>query len=185
MLEDSACIIVENIIANVGAWDIELAPWGITMLAPEGVLIAPQNKTSTGTLPNRAFSFWDYSAMNDERIYFGKDYITMCHNKEIKKPFKFGYNNLSGISAYINHGQALIKSFEPVDGGYYPDNGCCFEVFANESMLESEFLGELQVIPPDEEVVLVEEWEIFPNKHIKNPRDEAEISKIMESCGVI
>lgn len=158
---DAPRVKVVHSIRNVGLWDIQLAPWAITMLAPGGVEIMPMPNMATDLLPNRNFTFWDYSELNDSRMYFGKEYMVLTQDISKENPFKLGYNNEGGWAAYFNKGQVFLKYFEPVLGGFYPDNGCCFESYTNGSMIEMETLGEMVELEPDDLITLEEEWELY------------------------
>lgn len=176
---DAAKAKVIHSIRNVGLWDIQLAPWAITMLAPGGVEVMPMPNRESGYLPNRNFTFWDYAELNDPRIYFGKEFITLCQDTSKEKPFKLGYNNEAGWAAYFNRGQVFMKFFEPVLGGLYPDNGCCFESYTNDKMIEIETLGEITELEPDDFVTLTEEWELYPSDAISDFKDENQIKAVV------
>ena len=169
---DSPRVKILHSIRNVGLWGIQLAPWAITMLAPGGVEVMPLPDRTTGLLPNRNFTFWDYSELNDSRIFFGKEYMTLSQDVSKESPFKLGYNNEAGWAAYFNKGQVFLKYFEPILEGFYPDNGCCFESYTNAKMLEMETLGEITELEPDDFVVLEEEWELYPAERPIDPQDE-------------
>ena len=179
MAPDRPEVTIRHSIRNCGPWDIEIAPWAITMLATGGIEIMPQSARETGYLHNRNFSFWDYSAMNDSRLYLGKDYLTLKQDADMAHPFKLGYNNENGWAAYINKGQIFIKFIEPEIDGFYPDGGCCFETYTCEFMLEMETLGQMAIIPPGQSVEHTEEWELYPEEQTPGARDEAAIKAVI------
>ena len=168
--EDKPGVTITHTIRNTGLWDIELAPWCITMLAAGGQEIMPMPDRKTGFLNNRNISLWDYSEMNDSRVYWGKDFITLRQEASKQNPFKLGFNNEAGWAAYFNKGQAFVKFFEPAQEGFYPDNNCCFESYTNGFMLEMETLGEFVQLGPDECVTHMEEWEV--HKCAFSPTDD-------------
>ncbi|MDR2650614.1 MAG: DUF4380 domain-containing protein [Clostridiales bacterium] len=178
MIEDEPAVQVEHIIKNMGAWDIEFAHWCITMLDKGGKEIIPMPKRRTGYLANRNISLWDYSEMNDSRIYWGKDFITLTQDAGKVNPFKLGLNNEDGWVAYFNKGQVFVKYFDPVAEGCYPDNGCTFESYANAVMLECETLSELVYLEPGEESSFTEEWELYDAGRVPS-NDEKEIADII------
>jgi len=171
--DDAPRIKVMHSVRNVGMWDIQLAPWAITMLAAGGTEIMPMPNRTTELLPNRNFTFWDYSELNDSRIYFGKDYMSLVQDASKENPFKLGYNNEAGWAAYFNKGQVFLKYFEPTVDGFYPDNGCSFETYTNGKMLEMETLGEMIELEPDDFVTHQEEWELYAAEKPASVRDEA------------
>ena len=178
MIGDEPAVQIEHIVRNLGAWDIEFAHWCITMLDKGGKEIIPMPKRVTGYLANRNISLWDYSEMNDERVYWGKNFITLAQNPNKANPFKLGLNNEDGWAAYFNKGQVFIKYFDPVLEGFYPDNGCTFETYTNGAMLECETLGEFVRLEPGEECGFTEEWELHEADKMPSD-DEEEIAGIM------
>jgi hypothetical protein len=176
LIEDEPAVQLEHTIENCGAWDIEFAHWCVTQLSPGGIEIIPMPRRRTGLLPNRSIALWDYSGMNDARVHWGKDFITLKQNPQIASEFKLGLNNEDGWAAYFNMGQLFIKYFTPEPGGYYPDNGCSFETYVDGSMLESETLSELFHLEPGEQESYTEEWELYPEDGAP-PEDEAEIKR--------
>jgi len=175
---DSPSVSVMHTVTNVGAWDIELALWGITMMAAGGKSVIPMPNSQTGVLHNRTLSLWDYSDMNDPRVYWGKDYITLTQDVSAIKPFKVGLNGDHGWGAYFNKGQLFVKYFEPASDGLYPDGGCSYESYTNNLMLESETLSEMMLLEPGESATHLEEWELHIADSIPS-NDEAEISAVM------
>lgn len=176
--EDNPSVQVEHVIKNCGVWEIELAPWCITQVASGAKEIIPIPNRETGLLMNRSLSFWDYTDMTDERVYWGKDYITLTQNPSIANPFKIGLNNEAGWGAVFNKGQLFIKFYSPVVDGLYPDNGCSYESYTNGEMLEVETLGEFVILSPEDSVTHIEEWELYEEKEVPT-NDEKEIKALM------
>ncbi|MBO7146339.1 MAG: hypothetical protein J6W81_01165 [Lentisphaeria bacterium] len=164
---------VEHRLRNDNMWDIELAPWALSVMAPGGVAIAPQNKAPKALLPNSFFAFWPYTEMNDPRLKLGKDFV-MVHQKKDMEPLKIGFNCENGWIAYANQGTIFVKSFEHYQDADYPDNGCSIEIYTCSDMLEAETLGPLGLLAPGDEVVHTEEWLCIPGPaNIKNEKDAA------------
>ena len=161
MSEDSPEVKIDHTIINHGLWEIELGVWCVTMLAPGGKEILPMPCKKTGLLSNRNISLWDYSDMSDERVYWGKDYITLSQNPKIAQPFKLGFNNEAGWGAYFNKGQVFIKFYEPEINGSFPDNGCSYETYTNDFMLETETLSGVELLATGDSISHEEEWRIY------------------------
>jgi len=177
--DDSPGVTVINTVKNVGNWDIELAVWCLSVMAPGGKEVVPMPAVKSGLTHNRSISLWEYTEMNDSRIYWGKDYITLRQDPSRENPFKFGINSEEGWAAYFNRGQVFLKYFEPVPDGFYPDNGCSFETYTNGDLLEIETLGELVYLAPGESAEQTEEWELYEESEV--PSDcEKEIKEIMD-----
>lgn len=171
-VEGEASVELRNSIKNCGLWDIELAPWCITMMAAGSRAVCPMPKRKTGLLHNRSLSLWDYSDMSDKRVGWGREHLTLRQDPEITLPFKVGYNNEDGWAACFNKGQVFIKRFEPAVNGNYPDNGCCYETYTNGAFLEMEALGQLEVLKSGESAVHVERWDVLTAEAPGDSEDE-------------
>jgi len=152
---------VEHHLRNDNPWEIELAPWALSVMAPGGTAIAPMNKAPKALLPNTFFAFWPYTDLADERITFGHDFL-MVKQLPGSQPTKVGFNCENGWIAYANQGTLFVKSFEYFVDAEYPDNGCSIEIYSCSSMLEAETLAPLYAISEGEEIVHVEEWLCIP-----------------------
>ncbi len=153
---------VEHYLRNDGLWDVELAAWSISVMAPGGVAVIPQSsEVKTGLLPTKFVSVWPYTDMNDPRITWGEDFVFVRQDPEASKPCKIGLNCEEGWVAYINRGIAFVKYFDHFIDGEYPDNGCSAEVYTCNAMLEAESLSPLYLLAPGDEILHVEEWNAF------------------------
>ncbi|MBO4648026.1 MAG: hypothetical protein J5806_07710 [Lentisphaeria bacterium] len=148
---------VEHRLRNDNPWEIELAPWALSVMAPGGTAIAPLNKAPKALLPNTFFSFWPYTDLADKRFTFGHDFLLV---KQVPgaPATKIGFNCENGWIAYANNGTLFVKSFEYYVDAEYPDNGCSIEFYSCADMLEAETLAPLYAISEGEEIVHVEEW---------------------------
>lgn len=155
---------VEHFLRNDGVWDIEVAGWGISVMAPGGVAVIPQSNEhdKKGLLPTKFLSVWPYTDMNDSRITWGKDFILIHQDAKAKNPCKIGTNCEAGWTSYLNDGVAFTKHFDHFLDGEYPDNGCSVEVYTCAAMLELETLSPLYVLAPGDELLHVEEWDASP-----------------------
>ena len=176
MGENSGDVEIMHKITNHGQWEIEIAPWAITQLAPGGVAVIPIAGPKTGVLPNRVLALWDYTNTNDERLTLGRDYAIIRQSQEVQEAFKIGLYNHLGFGAYFNRGQAFFKHFD-VTEGEFPDFGCNFETYTNNNFLENETLGCLETIGHGESVLHKEIWKIFPEETI--PQTEVDAAKII------
>ncbi|CAA7602610.1 Hypothetical protein DEACI_3289 [Acididesulfobacillus acetoxydans] len=163
-------------IKNGNAWDISLALWGITMMAPGGEEWIPQPDTDTGYLSNRHISLWPYTRMDDPRLDWGSRYIRLKQEPGIKTPCKLGLNNAAGWASYFNHGNMFIKGFVEAENVTYPDGGCSYETYVNEFMLEMESLSPLVVVKAGESAYHQEFWDLVPG--VSAPGSEEEMDQI-------
>jgi len=179
--ENEPTVMIDHGVKNCGQWEIEFAPWAITMMAAGAVSVIPMPASKTGVLPNRSIVLWDYSAMNDPRVYWGKEYITLMQDETMQNPFKFGIYNEAGWCAVFNKGQVFLKFFEPVAEWDYPDGGCSYESYTNKETLEVESFGALELLAPGEWANHIEEWALHEEERVPSPNDESEIGRIVEN----
>ena len=163
MCPDTCNVKVDHYITNLGAWDVEFAAWGLSVLNKGGIEIVPQPTKDTGLLGNRVLALWPYTKMTDERVYWGDKYITLKQDPNADHPIKFGINSEHGFAAYVLDGNMLIKRFDVNENGNYPDGGMSFETFTNSLMLEMESVGELKKLGHGETLTHTERWEMVNN----------------------
>lgn len=165
-------------ITNLGAWSAEFAPWALSVLAPGGMEVVPMPQRKTGLLSNRNLVLWDYTRMNDDRVYWGDKYITLRQDSNAGEAFKIGIDSEHCWAAYFNHGDLFIKTFENDPSAKYPDGGCNFETYTCDRFLEMESLGALKSTAPGETVTHTENWRLISDVPCP-PCDESEIEKVM------
>ena len=163
---------VIHTIRNDGVWEVEAAAWALSVMAPGGVAVAPQNKNETALLPTSFYSLWPYTKMNDPRITWGEDFLMVRQDPKAKGPMKVGFNCQEGWLAYINQGIAFIKQFIYEDGETYPDNGCSIEIYTNKNMLEAETLSPLMLLAPGDEITHTELWSAIPADAVLKTEDD-------------
>lgn len=174
MAPDSAKVTVLHRLTNMGLWEVELAPWALTMMAVGGTEVIPLNTRQTGLLPNGNISLWPYSGMNDKRVYWGEKYIMLTQDENIDRSFKIGLANESGWAAYANHGRLFVIRFEPHEYGFeYPDYNCSYESYTDARFLEMETLGPLTLLAPGEAIEHIETWYLYDN--VEKPANENDI----------
>lgn len=148
---------------NDGLWPVELAPWAITQFRLGGVVILPLpvgNVDAAGLLPNRQFSFWPYTRINDPRLKLNDKFI-LFKADAIPPPFKMGYFNSPGWMAYWVDGILFRKTFNANVDLLHPDNNSNAEIYCNDQFVELESLAPLKLLKPGGSVKHVETWDIF------------------------
>lgn len=166
---------VEHKLRNENVWDIEVAAWALSVMAPGGTGIIPLPQgDKKALLPNRYMTIWPYTNMADERFTWGENFILVNQPGGSGKPAKIGLNCEDGCIAYVNSGTAFVKKFEHFIDAEYPDNGCSIECYTCNFMQEIETLSPLYVLAPGEEIIHVEEWLAVDGvKPVKNEKDAA------------
>lgn len=166
--------VIHHKITNMGDTPVTGAAWALSVMSEKGMIIIPQPQEDTGLLANRNIALWPYSEMTDSRVFFGDKYIAILQDPAVKKKFKLGINNTAGKIAYINHSQALVKSFSPdFENGKYPDFGVSCEAFTNEYFAEAETLSPLKTVQTGESIEHTEVWTLFDNVDIPEKTNEA------------
>jgi hypothetical protein len=175
LLEGARARIVHRTI-NHNVWGAEFAMWSLSVMDAGGVCVFPLPPRGTHPemlAPTSTLTLWAFTDLTDPRWLFTSKYIGLRQNASGTSPQKIGAWVPDGWAAYANHNQLFVKRFAAHEGPFYADLNCNFETFTNETMLEVEALGPLQVIEPGEGVEHVEEWAIFDN--VALPTSEADI----------
>lgn len=169
---------VNHYATNVGSRTITKAIWPVTVMDKGGLEIIPQPLNDTGKLPNRVISLWPYSDMSDERVFFGKKYITLRQDPTVSSAFKVGINNDRGWAAYLINNQMFVRSYNHNPEGVYPDFGVSYETYTNNTILEMEALAELTAITPGSTAFHSEVFSAFDNVERPDPKDEVTIDTL-------
>ncbi|MBS7263107.1 MAG: hypothetical protein KIG36_05820 [Eubacteriales bacterium] len=176
--EEGTGVRIVHRLFNRGAWDVEMSVWAMSVLAPGGKEVFPQVRLDTGLGPNRSMTLWHYTKMNDKRVYWGDKYITLTQDKKAKTAFKVGTSNDIGWAAYFVSDNCFVKTFDADSSLPYPDNGCSFETYTCDFMVEMETLSPLFLVGPGEAAEHEEQWHLF--EHAGKPsNDEVELEAIL------
>lgn len=158
---------IEHKITNCSKQVIEGAVWCLSVMDQGGAVIVPQPTEDTGLLANRTLALWPYTKMTDSRIFWGDRYIALRQDPNIEDAIKYGINNTAHKTAYVNHGQALVKDFDVNHpSGTYPDGGVSCEVYASSLFTECETLSELKKLKKGESITHTERWTLYDNIEI-------------------
>jgi hypothetical protein len=164
---------------NIGSRSVRVAPWALTVMAPGGMEIIPlpaKRPHPKALLPNQFMTIWAYTDFADARWHWGTKYITLAQDPR-KGPTKIGLAHQGRWIGYLCNGLLFVKTFDHRKGAAYPDNGCNFETFTNQDMLEAESLGPLVDLAAGKSVEHVEHWYLFANVPAVAHRDEAAIDR--------
>ena len=148
---------------NHNLWSVELAAWALSVMAPGGRAILPQEPFQPhpeALLPVRPLVLWAYTDMSDPRWRWGNHYIQLRQEPTMTAPQKCGVLNRQGWMAYYRHGELFLKRFGHHPHASYPDFGCNCEVFTNAEMLELETLSPLTRLLPGAMLEHTEWWSL-------------------------
>jgi hypothetical protein len=165
-------VTVRHRLRNRNLWEVELAPWALTVMAQGGIEIIPlpekiahpgsvapgEPRDLRGFVANQSLILWPFTDLSDPRYRWGSRYITLRQDRQATTPTKLGLAHQLGWVAYLNHGQLFVKEVGYEAGRHYPDSGSNFETFTNRDMLEIETLGPRQRIAPGGVIEHVERW---------------------------
>lgn len=157
---------LEHRLVNEGRRAVRRAPWALTVMAPGGRAVFPQERYGshrTHLLPARPLVLWKYTNMADPRWRWGRRLLQLQQDPHATNPQKAGFFSTRGWMAYLTPHATFVKR-HPVAGGEHPDAGCNVETFTNEDFLELETLGPLADLGPGGGTRHVEVWKVFPQR---------------------
>jgi hypothetical protein len=149
---------------NHNLWEIEAAPWAISVMAKRGRAIIPQESYqphSKKINPVRPLVLWSYTEMKDPRWIWGNRFIQLKQDPGTEGSQKIGVLNTLGWIAYYLDGKVFIKRYDYDPKSKYPDFGSNTEVYTDKDIIELETLGSLGKISPGGSAVHVENWFLF------------------------
>ena len=127
---------VSHKIINMNNWEIECAPWALSMMAQNGTAIIPQvrNESNNPFIADRTLNLWPYSSLKDERLILGDKYILLkqfdiidaklsCYSQGSSKTIgkiSFGYDGQIYLSSSENQDISKITQM---------NNPCFIELF--------------------------------------------------------
>lgn len=190
LAENSSEVTIVHRAINEADKPIEIASWGLSVMAPGGLEIIPLpplGEHPRDLLPNRVMVAWPYTDLTDERWRFGWRFITL-RQTAAGVPTKLGLAHKEKWVGYLMRNALFIKTFDHIDGEKYPDCGCNFETFTNGEMLEIESLSPLRTLAPGESVSHTEHWyllDVSAQPYSLKERALAEwIEPLLESIGL-
>ncbi|MFT3766998.1 MAG: hypothetical protein QM820_15990 [Minicystis sp.] len=153
-------VTVVHRIENAGSFEVELALWALTMMAPGGIGLfpnAPYKPFPEQLVPARPLVLWSYTRITDRRWTWGDRLFQLRQDPGRRDPQKIGFYNAEGWLAYRRADVLFLKRFDPAPGPH-ADFGCNTETFTNHEMLELETLSPLVRIAPGASAEHVERW---------------------------
>ncbi|MCH8474635.1 MAG: hypothetical protein LAT55_05340 [Opitutales bacterium] len=164
---------IEHSLTNHGMWPVPCAAWPLTMLRRGGVGVVPffpKGEHPRDLLPNMAMVPWTYTDLSAPCWKFRSSYLAI-DTAVAETPQKLGFTNYPGWSAYWLNGDTFVKyAVPPKANETYPDLGCCFETFCNDSLIELETLSPLVSLGPQETIRHDEYWTLIPG--LPSPLEE-------------
>ncbi len=162
---DRDCFVLEHRIYNHGGYPLVFAPWTPTQCAGGEVIFpqAPHESHADRLLPTRPLVMWGYTKIGDPRWTWGDRMVRLRYDANMG-PTKIGTCIDQGYAACVYGGNVFLKRFPFGAGKTYPDQGCNFETFTRQDMLEIESLGPMQEVPAGGYAEHIETWYLIPNQ---------------------
>lgn len=179
--EQGTGVTVAHRLTNRGLWDVELAPWALTIMNGGGEVIIPQEPYRSHDdylLPARPLVLWHYTDLSDPRWKIGKKYIRLRTDPKLTEPQKLGAGNRQGWAAYLRGDTLFVKTFPWVEGAEYPDFGSNTETYTAGSFIELETLGPLGTLAPGGSADHAERWFLF--EQVAGGESETALEKVLE-----
>jgi hypothetical protein len=181
LAETGTGVTVEHRVTNRNLWEIELAPWAITIMRGGGTAILPQEPFLSWDeylLPARSMALWHYTDLSDPRFALGPRFVRISTDEKADTPQKIGILNKQGWAGYAFNHTLFIKRFPFSDAAAYPDYNSNNEVYTRRNDIELESLAPLERVQPDESAVHVEFWEL--QKGVELVTDDRELAARLE-----
>ena len=178
--EEGTNVILDHELINKGIWDVELAAWCLSVMAPGGRAIIPQEEYKShpeNLVPARPLVLWHFTKMNDPRFIWGERYIQVKQDDSYPSKQKIGVSNTKGWAAYCLEDVVFLKRYSYEEGAIYPDMGCNAEFYTEPGFLEIESLSPLTRLVPGGSVFQQEVWSLH---RMKVGEDELELDRISD-----
>lgn len=179
-MDNNGEITVKHFVKNISNEEKRLSPWAITVLNKGGLEIIVNNTLDTGLLPNRRIVAWPYTNLADDRLYLGKDYITLKQDENNVNAFKLGLDLHNGTALYAYKETVFVKKYEHKMNAEYDDFGVSFETYTNKNILEMETIGTVHYLKPGETATHTEKWVVYENVGTPDRKDEVSIKAFVE-----
>jgi len=157
----AAQVSVVHRIVNRNPWAVELAAWALSVMAPGGRAVFPQEEFRPHPdclVPARPLVLWHFTDMNDPRWTWGRKYIQLRQDPTATSKQKVGMLNTAGWAAYVLGGEVFIKRYGYDPAATYTDMGCNSETYTDPGILEIETLGPLTKLEPGASLEHRESW---------------------------
>jgi hypothetical protein len=168
-------------LTNKGLFAVDMACWGLSAMNKGGTAVLPQEPYQSHDdelQPVRPMVLWGYTNLTDPRWMFGKAFLTLRQDVNVKEPQKIGIQNRQGWAAFSHNGSLFLKRFAYEKRKSYPDFGCNNEAYTNDQFLELETLGPMEHVEPGQTITHQEDWWLYKNVDLGN--GEAGIAAAMQ-----
>lgn len=173
-------VTVGHRLTNRGLWAIEVAPWALTIMHPDGTVIIPQEPYAShddALLPVRAMTLWAYTDLSDPRWRIGPKFIRLSTDAARAGSQKIGVANTRGWAAYARGRQLFVKRYRWDEGRTYPDYGVNTEAYTAGTFIELETLGPMATLAPGSSTDHEEKWSLVSD--VETAGDDEALSRAL------
>lgn len=181
MESEGNVVLIDHVLTNRNPWAVELAPWTLSVMAPGGFAIVPQEEYRPHPdclHPARPMVLWHFTTMSDPRWTWGDKYVLLRQDPQAGSKQKCGMLNKQQWAAYCLGDETFVKRYPFLPDAAYTDYGCNTELYTDPDFLEVESLGPLQRIEPGASIRHPETW-LFSKTAIRP--EEGDIDEKMNS----
>ena len=179
LAEEGPGVRVVHRLYNHNLWEVELAPWCLSVMDRGARAVAPQEPFGPhpeNLLPARPLVLWPFTDMADPRWTWGTRYLQLQQDPDRDSPQKVGFfNSLGWVACFVNDSLFVVK-YAVHPKAAHADLGANTELFTNGDMLEVETLGALTRIAPGGNAEHTEHWGLFP---AEGGTSEAELDTVL------
>jgi hypothetical protein len=164
-------------LTNTLPWDVELAVWALSVMAPGTLSILPlppRGEHDQNLAPSSAVILWAYTNMSDPRWTWGEKYI-LLQQQGNSKPQKIGLLAPDGWIAAFRAGNLFVKQVDFEGDLLYPDLGCNLETYTDADMLEIETLSPLTLLGAGASAEHLETWSL--HRDVPQPKTDADVER--------
>ena len=179
---------VTHRIYNRGPWAAKFAPWALSVMAPGGTVIVPQEPfvphgpgEGQSFAAGRPIILWQFTNMADPRFVWGRRFIRMSQDDAYPTKQKFGALVKPGWAAYAFGSELFIKQFPFIAGAPYTDYGCNAEFYTEPGMLEVESIGPEAPVEPGDFSEHIETWQI---EQVEASKDDDTLAEQLKPFGL-
>jgi hypothetical protein len=182
-------VTVGHRLTNRGLWAIEVAPWALTIMNPDGTVIIPQEPYAShddALLPVRAMTMWAYTDLSDPRWRIGAKFIRLSTDAARAGSQKIGVANKRGWAAYARGRQLFVKRYAWDEGRTYPDYGVNTEAYTAGTFIELETLGPMTTLTPGASADHEEQWSLVRDVDASGDDDALAraLSPVLKTIGI-
>lgn len=183
LADEGTGVTIDHRLFNRGQWPVKMAAWCLSVMAPGGKVIVPQEEYRPHPdclVPARPLVLWHFTKMNDHRFVWGERYAQLIEDSEDRTKQKFGVRNSKGWAAYANGDLVFIKRIPFFPDAEYADMGCNQEFYTEAGFLEVETLSPYTELQCGQSLSHVERWMLAKMGKLEGDADFDKLGALAE-----